>query len=96
MWLRVASFELVLAVLQQAQQLNIDLTLIQRLEDVNQVLWQAKDDIRDQERLKIFGATFIQLARAIYQQNDRGAAIQKEINRAYGSAFVEEKSCQQY
>ncbi len=77
-------------------QLNIDPKLIQRLKDVNQNLWQTEDAIRDQERQKSFGETFIGLARSVYQQNDQRAAIKKEINTTYGSAFVEEKSYQQY
>jgi hypothetical protein len=77
-------------------QLNIDTTLIQRLKEVNQDLWQIEDDIRDEERQKNFGETFIRLARSVYQQNDRRAAIKKEINTTYGSAFVEEKSYQKY
>ena len=76
-------------------QLNIDASLIQRLKEVNQDLWQSEDDIRDQERQKSFAETFIRLARSIYQQNDQRAAIKKEINTTYGSAFVEEKSYQQ-
>jgi hypothetical protein len=77
-------------------QLNIDTTLIQRLKEVNQVLWQIEDDIRDQERQKNFGENFIHLARSVYQQNDQRAAIKKEINLSYGSVFVEEKSYQEY
>ena len=77
-------------------QLNIDPTLIQRLKEVNQDLWQIEDDIREQERQKSFGETFIHLARSVYQQNDQRAAIKKEINTTYGSVFVEEKSYQQY
>jgi len=76
--------------------LDIDPRLIQRLKEVNQDLWQIEDDIRDQERQKNFGETFIGLARSVYQQNDRRAAIKKEINTTYCSAFVEEKSYQQY
>ena len=78
--------------------LNLDIktTLIQRLKKVNQTLWKIEDDIRDQERQKNFGEEFIQLARSVYQQNDIRAAIKKEINTAYGSALVEEKSYQQY
>jgi len=76
--------------------LNIDTTLIQRLKEVNQDLWQIEDDIRDQERQKSFGENFIHLARSVYQRNDQRAAIKKEINTTYGSAFVEEKSYQQY
>lgn len=77
-------------------QLNIEPTLIQRLKEVNQVLWQIEDEIRDQERQKNFGEIFIRLARSVYQQNDRRAAIKKEINTTYRSAFVEEKSYKQY
>ena len=77
-------------------QLNLDPTLIQRLKEVNQDLWKIEDDIREQERQKSFGETFIRLARSVYQQNDRRAAIKKEINSIYGSALVEEKSYQEY
>ncbi len=77
-------------------QLNIDTTLIQRLKEVNQNLWKIEDDIRDQERRKSFGETFIRLARSVYQQNDRRAAIKKEINSTYNSALVEEKTYQDY
>ena len=69
---------------------------IQRLKDVNQALWQIEDDIRDQERQKSFSESFIALARSVYQQNDQRAAIKKEINTTYGSAFAEEKSYQEY
>ena len=74
--------------------LNIDTTLIQRLKEVTQDLWKIEDDIRDQERQNNFGTTFIELARSVYQQNDRRSAIKKEINTTYGSALVEEKSYQ--
>lgn len=77
-------------------QINIDARLIQCLKEVNQNLWKIEDDIRGQELRKDFGETFIQLARAVYQQNDRRAAIKREINTTYGSAFVEEKAYQQY
>ena len=76
--------------------INIDPTLIQRLKEINQDLWQIEDDIREQERKKNFGKTFIYLARSVYQKNDHRAATKKEINTSYGSALVEEKSYQQY
>ena len=77
-------------------QTNIDPILIERLKEVNQDLWQIEDDIRDKERQKSFDENFIQLARSVYQKNDRRAAIKKEINTKYGSVFVEEKSYQDY
>jgi len=76
--------------------LNVDPKLIQQLKEVNQNLWNIEDDIREQERQKNFGDTFIQLARSVYKQNDRRSAIKKEINSTYDSAFTEEKSYQPY
>ena len=78
--------------------LNISITpeLIQRLKKVNQVLWDIEDDIREHERQKDFGATFVQLARSVYKQNDRRFAIKKEINITHGSTLIEEKSYQHY
>ena len=77
-------------------QLNIDCALIQRLKEVNEELWQIEDDIRDQEGNKSFTEKFIRLARSVYQQNDLRAAIKREINIAYGSPLMEEKSYQSY
>ena len=76
--------------------LDIDTTLIQRLKTVNQDLWQIEDDIRDQERQKSFGETFIRLARSVYKQNDRRAEIKKDINTTYGSTLIEEKAYKNY
>lgn len=58
-------------------QLNIEPALIRHLKKVNLDLWQIEDAIRDQERQKNFGETFIYLARSIYQKNDQRAAIKK-------------------
>ena len=77
-------------------QLDLDVTLIERLSQVNYCLWQIEDDIREQERQKKFGDVFIGLARSVYQKNDQRAALKKEINIAYGSALVEEKSYRDY
>ena len=88
-----------LAALQRSfQQLNlsIDPALITQLKQVNQELWRIEDAIRDQERQQDFGPAFIALARSVYQQNDRRAAIKKEINTRCGSAYVEEKSYHDY
>ena len=76
--------------------LSINPKLIEQLKEVNQILWNIEDDIREQERQQNFGDTFIQLARSVYKQNDRRSAIKKEINTAYGSAFTEEKSYKPY
>lgn len=66
------------------------------LKEINQSLWVIEDDIRDCERAKDFGPTFIALARAVYVTNDKRAAVKKEINLAFGSELVEEKSYRDY
>ena len=76
--------------------LSINPKLIEQLKEVNQILWDIEDDIREQERQQNFGDTFIQLARSVYKQHDRRSAIKKEINTTYGSAFTEEKSYKPY
>jgi hypothetical protein len=69
---------------------------LQRLEadlkGVNEALWAIEDDIRQCEADRDFGPKFIELARAVYKQNDRRAALKKDINVLTGSAIIEEKS----
>lgn len=62
------------------------------LAEINAALWVIEDDIRDHDAAGDFGATFVALARAVYQTNDRRAAVKKRINQYLGSAIVEEKS----
>lgn len=66
------------------------------LKAVNERLWVIEDDIRMKEKAQAFDAEFIRLARAVYFENDDRARIKKEINLALGSAYVEEKSYQDY
>jgi uncharacterized protein (DUF342 family) len=66
------------------------------LEAVNARLWDIEDQIRDEEAAQRFGARFIELARAVYVENDQRARIKKRINEALGSAIVEEKSYRPY
>jgi hypothetical protein len=66
------------------------------LKDINQSLWVIEDDIRDCERAKDFGPKFIELARSVYFTNDKRAAVKKDINLAFGSELVEEKSYKDY
>ncbi|KFL35558.1 DUF6165 family protein [Arenimonas donghaensis] len=66
------------------------------LKAVNERLWVIEDDIRIKEKAQAFDDEFIRLARAVYFENDERARIKKEINLALGSAYVEEKSYQDY
>jgi hypothetical protein len=63
---------------------------------VNERLWDIEDRIRDKERQRLFDAEFIELARAVYIENDQRAAAKKRINVALGSTLVEEKSYAAY
>jgi hypothetical protein len=86
-----------LTVLDEARKANLeDSAEMRRLESdlksVNEALWVIEDDIRQCEADKDFGAKFVELARSVYKQNDKRAAIKKEINLLTGSAIVEEKS----
>jgi len=66
------------------------------LKAVNERLWDIEDNIRLQDKAQAFDDHFVELARSVYQQNDERARIKKDINLALGSAYVEEKSYQDY
>lgn len=66
------------------------------LKGINEELWVIEDDIRDCERNKDFGPTFIELARSVYRTNDRRAEVKRQINQLLGSRLVEEKSYAAY
>jgi len=55
-----------------------------------------EDDIRVLEKAQRFDAEFVKLARSVYFENDERARIKKEINLMLGSAYVEEKSYEDY
>lgn len=62
------------------------------LKALNTALWEIEDDIREEEARQDFGPRFIALARSVYQTNDRRADAKNRVNKAFGSAIVEEKS----
>jgi hypothetical protein len=70
--------------------------LTEELTAVNAALWDIEDGKRDCERRQDFGEGFVALARRVYIDNDRRAAIKRAINAAAGSDIVEEKSYKPY
>ena len=66
------------------------------LKEVNERRWVIEDDIRLKEKAQAFDAEFVRLARSVYFENDTRARVKKDINLALGSAYVEEKSYQDY
>ena len=70
--------------------------LTAELTEVNAALWDIEDAKRDCERRQDFGPEFVRLAREVYLENDRRAAIKRAINDETGSELVEEKSYRPY
>jgi tetratricopeptide (TPR) repeat protein len=67
-------------------------SLADQLKTVNESLWEIEDNIRRCEARQDFGEEFIRLARSVYRENDRRAALKRAINDLLGSALIEEKS----
>ena len=70
--------------------------LTDELTRINAALWDIEDGKRDHERRQDFGPSFVQLARRVYIDNDRRAAVKRAINALAGSEIVEEKSYKPY
>ncbi len=68
----------------------------QQLRAVNEGLWGIEDRKRLKEAAASFDAEFIALARSVYFENDKRAAIKRRINEKLGSDIVEEKSYASY
>ena len=66
--------------------------LEKQLKRINEALWEIEDEIRRCERGGDFGERFVRLARSVYRQNDRRAALKRQINDLTGAQIVEEKS----
>ena len=66
-------------------------SMSKNLNEVNLLLWEIEDKIRLKEINNSFDNEFIQLARSVYQQNDRRASLKRKINCMYNSQFIEEK-----
>ena len=63
---------------------------------INKNLWEIEDQIRNCESKKNFNEIFINLARAVYFNNDKRAIVKKKINLLTKSRIVEEKLYKSY
>ena len=63
-----------------------------RLKEVNQIIWDVEERIRDSERRADFGPEFITQARTAYLSNDERSLAKRRINELMNSPLVEEKS----
>lgn len=98
---KLANVRLELSLLEKTWRESVDAALDvsaeeRALQAVNERLWVIEDDIRDKERAQAFDARFIELARAVYVENDERATVKKRINVKLGSRIVEEKSYKPY
>lgn len=78
------------------EKLRIEKSDFLKLVEINEILWDVEDKLREKEREKTFDDEFVELARKVYFTNDKRAEIKKDVNLKYGSKFVEEKSYEKY
>jgi Family of unknown function (DUF6165) len=98
---KLRNVQIELATLEEARKSSLPTSAaLQRLTDqlrqVNETLWVIEDDIRLCEKAGDFGPRFVELARSVYHQNDKRAALKRQINDLLGSKIIEEKSYEKY
>ena len=69
---------------------------IEKLQLINEELWDIENYKRECEANKDFGEKFIQLSRDVHFKNDIRAQLKKEINLLTDSTVVEEKEYSKY
>ena len=69
---------------------------VQKLQDINEELWDIENNKRECEANKEFGDIFIKISREVHFKNDIRASIKKEINLLTDSKITEEKEYSKY
>lgn len=75
---------------------KLDLDVISELSEVNLLLWNIEDKIREKERRQEFDNEFIQLARSVYITNDKRSQVKNKINLLLNSCLTDIKSYEKY
>ena len=88
-------------ILKEVQDSNVETTeklksLFDDIKEINLSLWDIEDRLRICEKNKDFGQSFIELARAVYLNNDKRSKIKSEINKILGSNIREIKQYVNY
>ena len=88
-------------ILKEVQNSSIEMTeklktLVKKIKEVNQNLWDIEDKLRFCEKNKDFGKNFIELARGVYFNNDKRAKLKNEINEILKSNIREIKQYDNY
>ena len=69
---------------------------VQKLQEINEMLWDIENIKRECEANKDFGENFIRISRDVHFKNDIRASIKKEINLLSDSKITEEKEYSKY
>ena len=69
---------------------------VQKLQEINEKLWDIENIKRECEANKDFGESFIKISRDVHFKNDIRASIKKEINLLSDSKIIEEKEYSKY
>ena len=69
---------------------------VQKLQEINEELWDIENIKRECEANKDFGESFIKISREVHFKNDIRASIKKEINLLSDSKITEEKEYSKY
>lgn len=69
---------------------------VQKLQEINEKLWDIENIKRECEANKDFGENFIKISRDVHFKNDIRASIKKEINLLSDSKITEEKEYSKY
>ena len=69
---------------------------VQKLQEINEKLWDIESIKRECEANKDFGESFIKISRDVHFKNDIRASIKKEINLLSDSKITEEKEYSKY
>ena len=72
------------------------ISLRAELRAINEQIWDAENLVRRIAAEKGFGEAFAQVAKRTYSNNDRRAAIKRELSLLAGSLIIEEKSHAEY
>ena len=69
---------------------------VQKLQEINEMLWDIENIKRECEANKDVGETFIKISRDVHFKNDIRASIKKDINLLSDSNITEEKEYSKY
>ena len=69
---------------------------VQKLQEINDMLWDIENIKRECEANKEFGESFIKISRDVHFKNDIRASIKKQINLLSDSKITEEKEYSKY